>query len=341
MGLTIGGHACTDVGDLSDSARACLVLIDGGLPWIGWACARPGASYAFEDETALVQGVQEGLHGTGLMLLPALGLTVAPARLMALEPAQIKALARGEAGGALKPAVRKLLTQNHLLTAADLAAGAAWLAGQGIAAAPVFQALDFADRIALADLAANDAAEPALGKEASAFAIAEARATGEFADYRRLYLALSVRCATTSTAERQALARRSLDSLLPWMFTALDCPVVTLPATPDAVAETLSQWLRGRQLLGFARASAGARQICERTDFTPQTEDVGGLIAGYLHQASGALAAGPPALILGQDGLTLTGRVDGPEGVASIAVNALGHLSLEDFQPHAPPEDAE
>jgi hypothetical protein len=339
MALTIGGNACTDPAELSDGARACLGLIDGGLAWVGWAIARQAAGYGFDDETALVQGVQEGLHGTGLMLLPALGLTVAPARLMALEPQQIKALAKGEAGGALKPPVRKLLTEAGLLTAADLAIGTTWLAGQGVADAPLFQVLDLADRIALTELAAGDQAETGLGKEASAFAVAEARAPAEFADYRRLYLALAARPGTASAAERQALARQCLDILLPWMFTALDCPAIPMPPTPLAVADSLSHWLNGGQLLGFSRATAGARQICERTGFTPASEGVGALIADYLRQASGVLAEGALSVSLGQDGRSMAGRAEGASGRAMVSVNALGHLSLEDFEPPSKPAE--
>lgn len=331
MSLSIGGNACTDLSDLGEGARACLGLIDGGLPWAGWAIARQGGGYSFDDETALVQGVQEGLHGTGLMLLPALGLTVAPARLMALEPQQLKALARGEAGGALKPAVRRLLTEAHLLTAADLGAGTAWLAEQGIAEAPVFQALDLCDRIALAGLAAGEQPEAALAKEASAFAVTEARAPAEFLDYRRLYLALAARSETAKPADRQSLARQCLDILLPWMFTVLDCPAIETPTTPEAVGAALNQWLDGGRLLGFARATAGARQICERTAFAPDTADVAVVIGDYLREASAVLTAGLSGVTLGQDGLTMSAAVQAQAGEARVDINALGHLSLDDF----------
>jgi hypothetical protein len=327
MALFIDNRPLEQADGLSQTAQAVLGLIDGGTAWVAWAIRASNARYAFADENALVSGVQAGLHGRPLMFLPALGLTVGPARLMVLTPVQLTALAKAGA------AARKALAGAGLLTAADLAAGDAWLAGQGGGEAAVFSGGDIGDRIALARLAAADTAEAALGQEASAFALAEARTPAEFGDYRRLYLALAARPGAATAAERQALARAGLDILLPWMFTALDCPSLPQPANLDAATQALLAWLRGGRRLGFASAAAGARQIAERTDFTPEAADVGALIAGYLGQASVAIAAGPVSGALNQDGQSMRLQAGG----ATIDFSPSGDLSLDDFQPTPEP----
>lgn len=336
MTLIIAGRPLDQADGLSEIARIVLSLIDGGVNWLQWAIQAPQGSYAFWDETALVQGVQAGLHGRDVALLPALGLTVGPARLMALAPAQLQALARAETSGKVPATARKILAEAGLLTAADLAAGAAWLAGQGVADAAVFGGADLTDRIALAGLAAADKAEPTLGREASAFAIAEARTPGEFADYRRLYLALAARSGTATAGERQALAQSSLKLLLPWMFTALDNPRIS-PVAVSEVGRALEEWMRQGRRLGFHSAAAGARQICENTAFAPDTNDAAALISSYLAGATAVISAGPlPPAVLGQDGQAMSFRIGQGGWVAELSVSTLGDLALETFQSTEP-----
>ncbi|MDQ0462816.1 hypothetical protein QO010_000564 [Caulobacter ginsengisoli] len=336
MTLIIAGRPLEQADGLSETARTVLGLIDGGVNWVQWAIQAPNANYAFADETALVQGVQAGLHGRDAAFLPTLGLTVGPGRLMTLGLAQLTALAKAESSGKVPATARKILAAAGLLTAADLAAGTAWLAGQGIADAAVFAGADLTDRIALADLAAADKAEPALGREASAFAIAEARTPGEFADYRRLYLALAARPGATTPGERQALARSSLDLLLPWMFTALDTPRIS-PVAWSEVGPALEDWMRQGRRLGFHSAAAGARQICENTAFAPDTNEAAALISSYLAGAAAVISTGPlPPAALGQDGQALSFRIEQGGKVAELSVSALGDLALENFQPTEP-----
>lgn len=333
MTLILAGQALEDMSALSEATQTGLGLIDGGEAWLDWAISSPSARYQFADESALLEGVQSGLHGSRLMLLPGLGLLIGPVALLALGASGVRTLAKGEAAGKVTPSVAKLLSEANLLTVRELEAARAWLNQQGVADRPLFQALSLPDRIAMARQAGDDAETGDLAQPASAFAVALARTPAEFLDYRRLYLAVAGRAPQATDAQRQQLAEQCVQGLRQALFGALDCPSFDGLPGPADVNEAVRTWLSSGRQLGFASLAAGARQICERTAFVvaPSAAAAQAAVARYLASAGAAAGSGTLAGRLQQDGRSVRFQVGG----ADLVLGANGVLALDDFTDQA------
>ncbi|NML05992.1 hypothetical protein [Sphingomonas sp. G-3-2-10] len=330
MTITIAGKQTTGAADLSATAQLVLGFIDGGNEWLAYAVSTP-APYAFPDELALLTGVQQGLHGALLTLLPGLGLLASPARLFMLSASDLSLLTAAEGGAdAPEAELRTLLATQQLATAADLAAADAWLASLGVADAPLFQALSLADRIELVALE-NEAGGEAEAKDAGAFALSWAKTPLEFADYFRAFIALRA-AAPSLTGEALATA---LLGLLPHLFGTLDCPSVGGIKPAAEITAAIRGWHASGRQIGFARLSLAAAQIAASTGFGAQPgADDPALIAAYMAQAQAVIGNGDIGSgRLGQDGASALFDITSDTGDAQIAVDAAGTISLHAFRP--------
>ena len=84
MVLSVGGRLFREPGSLSERSQLVLSLIPSGPEWLAWAISDRSAHFAFPDEEALLTELPN-LHGSALVLLPALGLLARPAQLITLE----------------------------------------------------------------------------------------------------------------------------------------------------------------------------------------------------------------------------------------------------------------
>ncbi|WP_126946387.1 hypothetical protein [Xanthomonas sp. BRIP62409] len=337
MSVSIAGRLISMPTMLSTLGRQCLAFIDGGTQWLTWAIQAPGVRYDFPDESSLLDEVQQGLHGSRLALLPQLELRVSPVKLMTLSPTDLGTLAQAEAGdtgSVVKAQLQRIFRDNALYTASDLAAGRSLLTQLKVDGAGVFQSLDMEESLALRQLAADappDNVTPALQQEAAAFAIEQARTPLEFCDYYRFYLACT---ATIAAADERAHAAASaLQTLLPQLFTTLDCPQVQGLPSPNEVERSVAEWLaRGRQI-GFARLSLAAQQIVQHTRYRGDGGDqaASDAIRLYLQSAQAFLAANRPSRgVLGQDGSSCVFSMQNDALAALLQVNG-GIISLRDF----------
>lgn len=337
MSVSIAGRLISMPTMLSTLGRQCLAFIDGGTQWLAWAIQSPGVRYDFPDESSLLDEVQQGLHGSRLALLPQLELRVSPVKLMTLSPTDLGTLAQAEAGdtgSVVKAQLQRIFRDNALYTASDLAAGRSLLTQLKVDGAGVFQSLDLEESLALRQLAAEAPpadVTPALQQEAAAFAVEQARTPLEFCDYYRFYLA----CTSTITAvdERAHAAASALQTLLPQLFTTLDCPQVQGLPSPNEVERSVAEWLaRGRQI-GFARLSLAAQQIVQHTRYRGDGDDqaASDAIRLYLQSAHAFLAANRPSRgVLGQDGSSCVFTMQNDALAALLQVNG-GIISLRDF----------
>ncbi|USI99655.1 hypothetical protein MUG10_16750 [Xanthomonas prunicola] len=335
MSVSIAGRLISMPTMLSTLGRHCLAFIDGGTQWLAWAIQSPGVRYDFPDESSLLDDVQQGLHGSRLALLPQLELKVSPVKLMTLSPTDLGTLAQAEAGdtgSVVKAQLQRIFRDNALFTASDLAAGRSLLMQLKVDGAAVFQSLDLEESLALRQLAADAPPAnvmPALQQEAAAFAIEQARTPLEFCDYYRFYLACT---ATIAVAEERAHAAASaLQTLLPLLFTTLDCPQVQGLPSPNEVERSVAEWLaRGRQI-GFARLSLAAQQIVQHTRYHGDGDAASDAIGLYLQSAQAFLAANRPSRgVLGQDGNSCVFTMQNDSLAALLQVNG-GVISLRDF----------
>jgi hypothetical protein len=263
---------------------------------------------------------------------------------MTLGLADLRLLARAEGGddSAVTAAqVRKIMADHQLATRADLAAGPALLAELGIAASPLFQALDFDDGLALWQLASEappDAEAPAptpLQREAAAFGVQQARTVQEFCDYYRVYLDRTATLGGAAPEQRSQAAAATLQALLPQLFGTLDCPQIRGLPSPGEVELAVNSWLAQGRQVGFTRLSQAVQQIVRHTSCQGEAGDAAPkAVRLYLQSAQAFLSASRPSRgRLGQDGATCLFTLEGGSLRAELQVGSNGVISLRDFGP--------
>jgi hypothetical protein len=326
---------------LSETGRRVLGLIDGGLQWLDYAIGTPDAHYHFRDESALVAAVQTGLHATRYVLIDAIGLMVAPVKLMTMSPAELQLLARA-ATGEVKPTnpdLVKMLGRHSLTTQKDLAAVATLLDNLEVAPAPMFQAMDLDDTLALLVLARSpcitDPGTPDLRLEAASFAVSQAYSPPEFVDYFRTFIdhiAIVGEPGDTPTDRRERVLR-AVYTLAPLMFQALDCPEVAGLVSPLEVEGAIIDWLMNGRQLGFLRVSQGVQQIVANTGFANEEGLAAQLIVrDYLDRAQQLVRLlGVGRGIMGQDGATCLFPIVAPAQDAVIRLGPTGVITLAQF----------
>lgn len=344
MTVIVAGKLIQKSEQLSELARQTLTYIDGGPQWLAWAMPNPMVCYEVADETTLLVEVQQGLHASPMALLPVLGLWVSPVKLMSLGSANLRTLGLAETGdtsAAVAQQTRRILAESQLVDAQQLRSASVFLQELGVSDSPVFQALDFNDRVALCQLAATalgqDGDSPAqLRQEAAAFGIQQARTVPEFCDYYQIYLAHSKKMnALGSTAsERLRLCNQAVQTLLPLAFGAMECPQLPdrLPS-PAEVEQCLRNWLARGRTLGFACLSQAVLQVVTQTIFTSETgADARRLFDLYLSTAQSFLSSNRlKESRVGQDGASLSFTLQNATQQAQLHVSADRLLSLRRF----------
>ena len=344
MSLTIAGRPIPHLASLSELTRLVLDCIDGGREWVRWATTSITDRFAFPDDTQFIAQVQTGLHVSTFTLLPQLRLMVSPVKLMTLGSTDLGVLRDAENGldnTLASTQVQRVLAAHRLLAQADLQAPLDWLHELGVDTAPVFQAADFRDRLALHELM-NDpllAGSAPIDREAAAFALEQARTPVEFADYFRMYLLASTTLAPDATpAQRHARATLSMQTLLPLFFGDLDCPQVGPLASPADVAAAVDAWQASGQQVGFSRLSEGPVLLMRHTRYESETGGAARHLAErYVRQAQQLLARVKATRgRMGQDGLTCTFKLYSPSGDerAVLQLSADGIISLCDYGLH-------
>lgn len=353
MTVIVAGKLIQKSESLSELARQTLTYIDGGPQWLAWALPNPMVCYEVADETTLLAEVQQGLHASPMTLLPGLGLWVSPVKLMSLGSANLRTLGQAETGdtsAAVVQQTQRIMGDHHLVDAQQLRGANDFLQELGVALAPVFQALDFNDRINVHALAAmplgQDGENPAqLRQEAAAFAVQQARTVPEFCDYYQVYLAHSkkMKALDSTPTARAELCSRAVESLLPLAFGAMDCPQLPdrLPS-PNEVEQCLRNWLARGHKLGFARLSQAVLQMVTQTIFSAETgTDARRLFDLYLSTAQSFLGGNRlKESRLGQDGSSLTFTLRSATQQAQLHVSADRLLSLRTFGNWVAPDAA-
>lgn len=311
MTLSVAGRSLRSPRTLTERAQLTLACIDGGMQWFEWASGPTAQRYDFADERSLLDGVQQGLHGTSMLWLPQIGLQVGAAKLLTLAIGELTPIQRvesGDDGAVLARQVNDVLAAHDLVTNAQLAAADAFLTELGVATAPLLQVLDFDERMAvwrLATASAQPAARAVSRREAADFALARARSALEFCDYYRYYLQ-SAADGRNAAARQQATAE-ALDALLPALFDALGGPRFEGSPAPNEMQLAINSYLATGRAIGFPRLSLAAQQIAS------QVAGLGGnadrlrrSVASVLQAAQAVLGSGslrPGSL--GQDGASL------------------------------------
>ena len=327
---------------LAERTRLVLGFIEDGPAWLDWAAGTLTVKYDFSDETRLLEGIQTGLHASPFLLLRRLGLLVSPVKLMTLKPVDLQTLAAGERGDTssiVDVQTRKILTEQRLLTQADLAAGDRFLVDVGVAGTPLFHAMGLAERIAIHDVVRISEGQLAmradLQRECATFGVEHAQTPAEFVDFYKSYLlhAAKLGLLDEPPEQRAAAARAAVKALGPCLYRSLDCPQIGGLAAPAEVARVVSNWITSGRRIGFAWLSSGIRQIIHYTPFTQQTGDAArSLVEGYLKEAQAFLAANEPAGgRLGQDGASCTLPIESDTMQGELDLGG-GQITLRSFR---------
>ncbi len=342
MSISVANRLLQNSSALSESGRLALAFVDGGLQWLDWAITSLDARYHFPDETALVDHIQKGLHGSPLALLPALGLRIGPVKLMTLGVGDLRALALaelGDASPAVDAQVQRVLRDHRLLVAVDLRRAQAFLASLGVAEAPVFQSLEFTDWVALCELPdgpfGGAAPSQALLEEAARFSVTQARTPSAFADYYCVYLHLATQwpgLAQASAEQRSGAAQAALQAVLPRLLGALDGPTLSsVPMPAVEVHMAVRNWLAMGRRIGFSSLSEGVRCIVESGHYRGETGDAAARsVDAALQQAMAVLNANDlRSARLGQDGATMTVPAGSEKAQIELQVSSAGLVSLK------------
>lgn len=362
--VAVGGSVLQSASDLDERARAVIDLIDGGTEWLSRAIGPHAESYWFEDVESLVSGVQEGLHGSPLMLLRSLGLQVSPRRLLLLSNRMLldmltvegvggddegaERLGSGPKGGVGPPnaglsmSLPRRLVDEGLWTQEELAKVPEFL--QRLApGAVLFQAVEMGEWVALhelmIELSVAGGAEPSLRKQAAAFALGRAVNPVEFVDYSRLYLSLAGSVGEESRSDRRHRGGRIgeiCDALLDEARAYLRCPSVHPDASALDVSAALASWLQPPNRLGFARLSSAACQFAAGlasvapVDVAPRTPaDLTDEISRYMRDVEAhVLSVVPRGRSVTQDGKLVIFNAENHEARSTLRVDRSGSLTL-------------
>jgi hypothetical protein len=355
MSISLAGRGVSSVDGLSALGRLTLSFIDGGLEWLEWATNSLTARYEFPDETSLVDGIQQGLHASGLVLLPRLGLVAGPAKLMSLGLTDLRTLAMAETGDSsdiVTAQLRRVLSDHALVSCHDLTACATFLKQLGVADSVVFQSITFDEQLAIWELLTvpgddsgstastsptdvSQGVEP-IQLEAAKFAVEQCRTPAEFVDYYRFYLVASAKVAKNdpSTPEqRLASVTRVMQTLLPVLFASLDCPRISGLPVPAQVAIAAADWIAQGKQIGFARLSEAAYQVVRFSTYRDETADAATQIVNqYLRSAQAFLSGNAVRRArMGQDGASCSFAFESQSLRALLLLSSTGTISLRDF----------
>lgn len=334
--------------DLRPKPAAILRLIRGGEEWLKWISADPNAVYHFADEHQLLAGVQMGLHGTPLILLPQLGVMVHAFKLAELSELELKTLHVAEGSTESNSTARtnqkaatKVLQAYNILSQSELAIGPQFLIDAGVdeTQVPLFQATTLASNIALYNLVDGASTEtrqnPILQKEAAKFAVRHAQDQLEFLDYYQFYMStLKDSALKSKSAERRAgLAELITEEISPLLYSLLWCPSLSEVPAREAVPSIVRSHLAEGKRLGFARLSSALCQVHENAGINGATGQAAKeIIDRFMGQVHTVLAEQAPASVaLSQDGMERYYQY-GPGPVApQLCYSAYGNLTLRSF----------
>lgn len=341
MSITVATRMLQSPGDLSERCRYALRFIDGGVEWLTWAILDPLAGYVFPDESEMLAEIQVGLHANRFALLPQLQVMVGPAKLMTMSEADLRILARAE----LKEKdvkstfhTHRLLQTQGILTQSDFEKGTAYLGELGVGSEPIFQFMGYEDLKAVyelfRDFVRKDEEDLPIEKEAAAFGVEQGRTPREFADYFRVYIGLMNKIGLAKKTERHKQAEIAVRALAPNLFGQLNCPEVDGLVHPKEVAEAIEYWLSSGRSVGFARLSAGVREIVLHTDYSGETGLAAKAFVDHYVAGSQRLLSATHVHrgLMAQDGATCTFHVEHHKHEAEIQLDPLGIITLSWFR---------
>lgn len=348
--VTVAGQSIRQVDDLAPRTQTMLALIDGAERWLSWAIPVGRPVFRFGDEAALVTGIQQGLHGSPLMLLQRLRLLVHPRKLWTLKEEQLNQLLSYEGdeedNEVLGASVQNVLNENGIFTQQNLASGLQFLQQIGQAQLPLFQTLSLSDQLALMELVKTPPSSLALDRTAQAsaatFAAESAQTPREFVDYYTFFFDVAQRLAPAAEpADVTHEVRRVRDALTEPVQALLPCPIIARVPTTVEMYALVNQWVDQQQLIGFATMSSALRQLAATGPLPALGESEEAFqirLHTFIDGAQQFLKHTEPSVrTLSQDGLTHSYALETRSATARLDRTEDGNVTLGLFEQAAPP----
>lgn len=334
--IVIGNAPANGHDDFSPRFQAVLELIPGGRDWLDWALTQNLATISSGHELELLEQIQEGLHGTPLITLSAIGLTLHPERLWVMESKDLGALtaaAQGDASGS----VNFVLPKYGLLDEAALSAVDGYLQQLQVGAAPALANRSLDDRIELYQMRsalAGDAGEA--NREAAAFALRHAQTVREFIAYLYSYRAFATgKKAASTVAGRNGQAEQLLTAVAPLCYPNLNTLDLGHAPSLESMITTLRSWISGGHRVGYPSVAEATADLLTHAG-TPGAKPSDKQVSEHLRAAHELiLSTDPAAPATSQDGSHLTLSFQGEVGRAVVTVREDGVTTLNAFIPAA------
>ena len=271
--VAVEGQRIGELTDLPQSIQMVTGMIQGGTDWLQWAAKEPATVFDFPDWLGLVDGIQWGLHGNGLILIESLGLLINPIALLSIPDVGIAALqtylTSGNANSVADLEMEKVLRQNRYLTQSQLGAVGDFLNQVGLVDNPLFQAMSLGEQIAvyqaINQVPGDWALQPDNQSEAARYAAdyaASPQAFGDFYDFYINHFAIPD-LADLSPDRRARLARTRSDEIAASLRNDMRCPSVVGTPVPEKFQNEMRAWFSAGNGLGFPSVSRGVMSVAD------------------------------------------------------------------------------
>ncbi|ACL06352.1 hypothetical protein Dalk_4674 [Desulfatibacillum aliphaticivorans] len=333
--IYIADKLMENIGAFSHRFRLIAERIQGGPQWLRFAMHSQTDSYMVGSELELLSLVQEGLHGTKLMLLADLNLLIDPLKLWTLPEDDLALIGTARR----EESVRDVLDQYGILNFAQLGKGIDFLRSFEIKDKPVFQVMNLADRLALYAIAIGgqereaSKKDLAIRKESCEFALQLCQTPKEFQALFRLYEAVCNKYSAKSRSARQKRAQLVWEDYNELCDGLVETVTLGKKYNPDDLDMEIKSALADLRQVGFSCKATAMLNLIRNTilkcEDQPQARKI---VRDYMSAIFNLIAAGTvESASVGQDGvmrLTYASALIAPGGSATVEVNRLGLVTV-------------
>ncbi|MBI2512661.1 MAG: DUF4157 domain-containing protein [Opitutae bacterium] len=324
--LTIDGAVIASASDLSATCQHVAALVPQANAWLAWAMTTPAAHLAFANESALINGIEQGLHGTNTRLFAG-GVQFDVTILFSLGQPDFGNVVASLASGALTPAALAALAARGVRTEAEFAQIPAFFAGRGLAVPPQVAAANLAEKVALVAALDRWTATPAeAAVAATLFAQAQTATASAF------IAAWDFHASVTAAGGGPDAAPQLWEILSPLAWPMLSCP-----ALPSSVDDGTLVAILARERAGFATVAHALANYAAYTGIplaAPLDLNLAtARVDAYLAAARTIAATGTCSITRLQDGATRWIDFAASVGRARFQHDATGLLTLLQLVP--------
>jgi hypothetical protein len=336
--IEIDGRAIHEPSDLSLKGQVALEFVLFGEEWMHASESGPPQAYTTEFE--FLAALQEGLHGSPMVLLRRLGLTCSLLVLEVLALDELEAVLVYERSTQENSVIRlkalNSLARHGIRCEADLTFADDFLMNCGVCREPVFASMTLTDRVAVYELL-HDAwsgaeQDPMMQREASAFGVTLAQSPQEFVDYYRFFMALvgEQHASPQHAARRGRFAEAAVEALTPALMSRLQCPIFDSPPSAQELPGRLREWCSHGNGLGFSTLASALAYVARHARLNGATGCAAlQLIEAHLQSEHRVwLEMGPTSVRYRQDGKGAEYGYDLQDGYRSLNLSAGGSLTI-------------